>query len=107
MLKYCIDYKYYPHRQVSVLYFKNDCVAVVVKFESYAIKGESWSNHCSAIKGERWSNHCSEPATHAPKISLRTQETLKERGMGRVEKYPSVLITIKLFIVTEGHSMFK
>ena len=43
MLKYCIADKYHSERQVSVVYFTNDCITVVVQIESYAIEGESWS----------------------------------------------------------------
>jgi len=47
------------------------------------------------------------PLIHAATRSLRTVATVKERGTARVEKYFSVLIAIKLFIVMEENNMLR
>ena len=47
------------------------------------------------------------PRIHAADTSLRTVEILKLRGIARVDKYLSMLITVIFFNVMDGNNTFK
>ena len=47
------------------------------------------------------------PRIYAADTSLRTVEMLKLRGIARVDKYLSMLITVIFFNVMDGNNTFK